>query len=352
VVLLCDDAPEGLPEPADAGVTVDACWRFDDPLTALRLVRAVRRHRPDVVLFNIQFASFGARKVAAALGLFTPALLRALRIPTVVLLHNLVDTVDLDAAGFTSNRTLARVLTALGRFLTRVVLRANRVAVTIPSYVEILQERYRADNVYLAPHGSFSEPEVADLAVPDRPRLLTFGKFGTYKRVEELIEAYRILIDRGHSGLELVVAGTDSPNSAGYLAGVASDNADLAGLRFTGYVPEEEVGAVFRSATLVVFPYTGTTGSSGPLHQAGEHGRAVVLPRIGDFLDLIAEEGFVGEPFEPGDASSLADAIEHLLVNTEHRDAMAEQNAIAAAGLPMAEVVDWHLLHLAHTCAA
>ncbi len=343
VVVLCDDSVDDVPAPL--GATVDRCWSFDSVANPIRLLLAVRRHRPDVVLFNIQFASFGAGKVPAALGLLTPALLRLTGTPTVVLLHNLVDTVDLDAAGFTSNRFVAKVLTGIGRLLTRTVLLAHRVAVTIPAYVDILRERYGATNVYLAPHGSFGEAEPAPTTVPDRPRLLAFGKFGTYKKVEDLVAAHRLLVEAGYD-LELVIAGTDSPNCPGYLAGVAEANQDLPGLSFTGYVAEDDVAGLFRSATAVVFPYTGTTGSSGPLHQAGEHGRAAILPAIGDFLDVIAEEGYAGEPFTPGDVDSLKDAIERLLVDPARRTVIATQNAAAAAGLPIGEVADLHLLHL------
>ncbi len=347
VVVLCDDSVEDVPAPL--GASVDRCWSFDSVTNPVRLWRAVRRHRPDVVLFNAQFATFGAKKVPAALGLFTPAILRFTGTPTVVLLHNLVDTVDLDAAGFTSNRLMARLLAAIGGFLTRVLLLADRVAVTIPAYVDILRDRYGADNVYLAPHGSFGDAEPAPTTVPARPRFLTFGKFGTYKKVDGLVAAYRMLVESGHADLELVVAGTDSPNCPGYLDDVARANQDLPGLTFTGYVAEDDVAGLFRSATAVVFPYTGTTGSSGPLHQAGEHGRAAVLPAIGDFLDVIGEEGYAAETFEPGDVLSLRDALERVLTDDVRRDAIAGQNAAAAAGLPIGEVADLHVLHLRAT---
>ena len=64
------------------------------------------------------------------------------------------------------------------------------------------------------------------------------GKFGTYKRIETLIDAFRIL-SAADPSTELVVAGSDSPNAAGYLAELARANDDLEGLTFTGYVPED-----------------------------------------------------------------------------------------------------------------
>jgi glycosyltransferase involved in cell wall biosynthesis len=120
---------------------------------------------------------------------------------------------------------------------------------------------------------------------------------------------------------------------------------DVPGIRFTGYVAEEEVPKIFRRAAVVVFPYTSTTGSSGVLHQAGDYGKAVVLPHIGDFAEVIAEEGYAGEFFEPLDAQSLADAIARVIDDPQRRQQLGEQNYAASRGLPIAEVVDWYLLH-------
>ena len=103
---------------------------------------------------------------------------------------------------------------------------------------------------------------------------------------------------------------------------------------------------IFNQAAAVVFPYSSTTGSSGVLHQAGEYGKAVVLPQIGDLAELISEEGYTGEFFNPSDPQSLADAIDRIIDHPERRIEMGRQNYLAAHGLPLAEVVDWYLLHI------
>jgi glycosyltransferase involved in cell wall biosynthesis len=239
----------------------------------------------------------------------------------------------------------------IGRLLTRIVLCAHRVVTTMPTYVEILRERYGAENVYLTPHGSFDEPLLDEQRVDERRRILAFGKFGTYKKVDDLIAAFRVMQTHllGYDDVELVIAGTDSPNAQGYLADVAEANRDLPNLRFTGYVAEEDVPRLFEEATVVVFPYTATTGSSGPLHQAGAHARAVVAPAIGDFVDLMAEEGFQARSFEPGNIGGLAGAIVGLLDDPAERERMGRSNQAAAVGLPLDEVADWHLCHLEAT---
>lgn len=352
VVLFADDTPDGPPTAID-GVSSHVCWTFNDWRNLFRIRRAVKRARPDAVLFNLQFATFGDRRIAGGLGLLAPALVKRMGIPTAVVLHNLVENVDMQDAGFASNKLVAKAMSLAGTVLTKLILRADYVALTIPRYVEMLRDKYAADNVLLAPHGAFEVIEQPDFGVPDGPRrLLAFGKWGTYKTVDVLLEAYRQLLARGgYDDLEVVIAGTDSPNSKGYLAQVAETCRDLPGVRFTGYVDEADVPELFSSAAVTVFPYTSTTGSSGVLHQAGSYGRAAVLPNIGDFAEVIEEEGFTGEYFDPADATGLADAIARVIDDPAHREEIGRRNFAAAAGIPISEVIDWHLIHLEHLIA-
>jgi len=346
VVVFADQTDAGVPTPID-GVKHRVSWRFNDPANPTRLLKAVRQARLDGVLINLQFATFGDTRIAGGLGLLTPALLSKAGVPTGVILHNLADNVDMADAGFADSKVMARFMSAAGRALTRTILQADYVALTIPRYVEFLQQSYGATNVLLTPHGSFEEIAEPHFGIPDGPRrILAFGKFGTYKTVDVLVDAFRLLMARGFEDVELVIAGTDSPNSPGYLAGVQAACQDLTNVEFTGYVEEEDVAPLFSAAAVTAFPYTSTTGSSGVLHQAGSYGRAAVLPAIGDFVEVIEEEGFVGQYFEPENAESLADALAKLLEDKGLTEEHGRRNYLASTGIPMAEVIDWHLLHL------
>lgn len=347
VVVFADETDEGPPLVIDGTESVVA-WKFNSLTNPVRLYRQIKRARVDAVLVNLQFATFGDTKVAGGLGLLVPMLLAKTGIPTGVILHNLVENVDMEDAGFTDSKVMAKIMSFAGRMLTRTILQSDYVALTIPRYVELLQEHYGATNALLTPHGSFEEITEPKFGIPkDGPRrILAFGKFGTYKTVDVLVDAFRQLIERGYDDIELVIAGTDSPNSPGYLAEVEAGCSDLDNVVFTGYVEEEDVPRIFESAAVTAFPYTSTTGSSGVLHQAGSYGRAAVLPAIGDFAEVIEEEGFIGLYFEPGDATSLADAIAKMLDDDMLVAEHGRRNFLASTGIPMSEVIDWHLLHL------
>jgi len=266
----------------------------------------------------------------------------------IVLLHNIMETIDLSKAGFGANPVMEHITRLGGDLFTRMLLSADMVAVTIPKYVELLEAKYKAKNVMLAPHGAFEDaPPPSIDPHPSVLRIMTFGKFGTYKRVEVLIDAFQLL--RHHlpdTSMELVIAGTDSPNAGGYLEQVRTRYATVPNIVYTGYVAESDVARIFSEATIVVFPYNSTTGSSGVLHQTGKLCASGSLPNLGDFAELIQEEGYTGEFFEPENAASLAAAIRRYWENPDKRRQDAMQNYLSSVGIPISEVVDWYLLHL------
>ena len=325
-------------------ITVRSCWTFNSYTNILNVTKAINQEQPDAVLFNLQFMKFGDKKMAAALGLMLPLVCKLKKIPNIVLLHNILEEVDLGSAGFTNNKIMQKIYGYIGSALTRLILQADTVAVTMQKYVDILEDKYGATNLKLIPHGTFEIPEEPDYKVPTSPmQIMTFGKFGTYKKVEGMIEAVALVRARTGLDLEVVIAGTDNPNVPGYLAQVQADYKHVPQVRFTGYVEEHDVPNLFNESAVVVFPYTSTTGSSGVLHQAGSYGKAVVMPDLGDLALLVQDEGYCGEFFESTSVDSLATAIENIVTNEPYRMALGKLNYQAATAHPMSQIADLYI---------
>ncbi|GAB7256561.1 glycosyltransferase [Polaribacter sp. OB-PA-B3] len=325
-------------------ITVKECWKFNSYTNVINVTKAINQTKPDAILYNLQFMKFGDKKVAAALGLTLPWVCKIKKIPTIVLLHNILEQVDLESAGFTSNKIAQKVYNFIGTSLTKLILKADLVAVTMDKYVVTLKNKYKKDSVKMIPHGTFEIPENPSQELPEGPmKIMTFGKFGTYKKVESMIEAVEIVRSQTGLDLEIVIAGTDNPNVPGYLDSVKKKYQNVPQLTFTGYVEEVEVAPLFLESAVVVFPYTSTTGSSGVLHQAGSYGRAVVMPNLGDLATLIIDEGYRGEFFEPDSVPSLVKAIKAIVTNDEHRKELGETNYEAATAFPMERITDIYL---------
>ena len=325
-------------------VTVKECWNFNDYTNVFKVNKVIASTKPDAVLFNLQFLKFGDKKIPAALGLMLPLLCKMKGIPTISLMHNIIEQVDLNNVGIISNKFFQKIYSGIGNLLTKLVLTSDVVAVTMGKYQTILENKYQSRNVALIPHGSVETPEEPDFTLPAGPKkILAFGKFGTYKKVEIMIDAIELIRRRTNQNLEIVIAGTDSPNTPGYLENVKKKYAHVDQLCFTGYVEEDNVPTIFEESAVVVFPYTSTTGSSGVLHQAGSYGKAVVLPELGDLSMLIKEEGYKGEFFNSKSVSSLADAIENILVHDSYREYLAKANYRAASAIPMSKVAKMYI---------
>ena len=346
LLLLTDKtkAPKQLDFENSDKVKVNECWSFNSYLSFFTILKTILKERPDAVLFNLQFLKFGSKKIPAAMGLMLPMLLRLIGISTIVLLHNIMEEVDLTKAGFSKGGLQKKIYSFIGTNLTKCLLKSDRVAVTIQKYVETLNEKYKAANVTLIPHGSFEMVKSPNFDLQPGPKkIMAFGKFGTYKKVEIMIEAAQQLRERINEEIEVVIAGTDSPNTPGYLDSVQKKYSHVKGVTFTGYVEENDVERIFTESTVVVFPYTATTGSSGVLHQAGSYGKAVVMPDLGDLALLVEDEGYKGEFFNPTSSSSLSLAIENILVNDSYRKELAVANYKAAKALSMERITEMYL---------
>lgn len=325
-------------------VFVSQCWDFNSYANFFKVAKSISKIKPDAILFNLQFLKFGDKKIPAAMGLMLPAYCRLKSIPTISLLHNILEQVDLENAGFTKNKVLQTTYSFIGTCITRFILRSHVLAVTISKYVNVLEKKYGARNIALIPHGAFETPPEPSYQLPDGPKqVMAFGKFGTYKKVEIVIEAVELVRARTNENIAIVIAGTDSPNTPGYLKAVQEKYKHVPQIRFTGYIPEEEVPIIFSQSAVSVFPYTSTTGSSGVLHQAGSYGNAVALPDLGDLSILVKEEGYVGEFFDALDAGSLAIAIEKILTDDSYRISLGKANYKAACSLPMSDITKIYL---------
>lgn len=339
--ILADKLPSTHVEPE--GFNVMRCWSFDDPTSSVRLMNALRRVKPDVVWFNLLFSTFGRNPVVAFGGLMTPLLARLTGRYTHVTLHHLMDTVELKDAGV-KHEGLYR---AAGAFATRMLLLSNSVSVLMPGYRQILNDKYGRDNVHLRAHGILARrPELPDFARRGNPehRILAFGKWGTYKRLELMIEAFEFLSAKIPNA-RLVIAGGDHPQASGYTESMREQCAGNPNIEFRGYVPEADLEELFQSSSVAVMPYSSSTGCSGVAHLACAYGVPIVCSDLADFRQMAQAEELAIDFYPPGSELGLANCLVGLLQDQNKQRVMAMQNFAAALRMTMPNVVQKYLRH-------
>jgi glycosyltransferase involved in cell wall biosynthesis len=339
VTILADQLDTTEPELDEFDVI--RCWSFDGLSNPVRLLKAIKDIKPDVVWFNLLFSTFGNNPFAAFAGLSIPAITRMSGTYTHITLHHLMDNVDLGHAGV----RFPRVYRTAGYIATRMLLMANSISVLLPAYRRTLMEKYRGENVHFRAHGILSarpEPPAFENRNNPEQRILAFGKWGTYKRLELLIEAFGDILKRCPNA-RLVIAGSNHPLTPGYVESVAERFKDSPYIRFTGYVAEEQIPELFSTASVMVMPYSSATGSSGVAHLACEYGVPIVCADIPDFREMGDDERLAIEYYETGNAGSLADTVVNLIEDEELQREMGEQNFSAALRQTMPQIIRQYL---------
>lgn len=348
IIVIADKYDDATPE-LDLGpkVEVRRVWRFNSPFAGFHILKALKTCKAEGALYNLQTASFGDSEIPAALGLLTPALSHKLSIPSGVIMHNLVEAVDLSKTNLASSPLRQKLVGTASYFVTKTMLMSGFMTVTLDSFWDILKDKYKAKNAFMVPHGSFptaSEEPVTPLE--DRSRkIVTMGKFGTYKRLERTIGAIQklngSLVD--DQKIKLVIGGSDHPATPGYLETLAAEHHADSNIIFHGYVAEEDVSNFFTQAKLAIFDYDSTTGSSGVLHQAAIYGTPAAYPMMGDFIDVTEREGLRGFNFQPLDQTALEKAIMKCLSESQTAQSYADNNIDISKGVTMGTVASIQL---------
>ena len=341
ITVLADEQPTPVQELA--GFDVVRTWQFNSLSNPLRILAKVRELKPDVVWFNLLFATFGNQlnPAAAFLGSLTPALVRAAGFQTHITLHHLMDHIDLEHAGVRN----PRLYRLAGWSATKALLLTNSVTVLLPAYRKTLIEKYGAKNAYFSPHGIFcSHPEPPDMTRRGNPehRLLAMGHWGTYKRLEMLMETFPQIAAQVPNA-KLVIAGCDHPMAPGYIESIANKYRHDPRIEFAGYVPEAEIPKLFRGISLLLMPYSSSTGSSGVAHQAAEYGIPIVCANIPDFREMAEQERLAIDFYEVDNGSSFVNRVVDLLKSPAKLAEMSLKNYQAAQRMTLPSIVSNYL---------
>lgn len=151
-------------------------------------------------------------------------------------------------------------------------------------------------------------------------RLLFFGKIRAYKGLEVFLQALSRL--RGRVDFRATVAGEFYIDELPFKRMVEAEGISDRVVWKDHYIPNEQVGPLFRDTDLVVLPYLDAT-QSGVVPLAFGFLKPVVVSDVGGLAEVVTE-GESGYLVPPGDSQALADAIE--LFNRDPRAASFEAN--------------------------
>lgn len=147
-------------------------------------------------------------------------------------------------------------------------------------------------------------------AGPRGQYLLTVSRLHPEKNIDNVLQAVKILRDRGSLLFDRYIIVGDGP-----LRSALEHSARRLGIgeivEFTGFVSTEGLDALYHDALLVVYlPLDETFGLVFP--EAGFHKKAVIGPNHGGPVEIV-RDGVTGLQVDPLDPAAIADVIERCL---------------------------------------
>ncbi len=197
-----------------------------------------------------------------------------------------------------------------------------------PEKIEVIYEG--ADEVF---HREFSETELATVRekyqLPEQ-FLFYVGSLEPRKNVISIVRALQYLRERGFAKMKLVLAGSKK-----WLAGELRDEIEKLGLGeavlFLGYVAEEEKAALFKLASVFVFPSL-YEGFGLPVLEALSVGCPTVASQNSSLPEITWDAALLVDPF---DQASINQAVCRAVSQSDLRAALKEK------GRRRAEAFSW-----------
>lgn len=157
-----------------------------------------------------------------------------------------------------------------------------------------------------------------------RPYILFVGTIEPRKNLDTLLDAYLDIPSSLRAEVELIVAGP-----AGWSARETHKRlrSGLPGVRYLGYIPEQDLPALMAGATVFAYPSL-YEGFGFPVAQALACGVPVIASNISSLPEVTADAAILIDPNSPED---IRTALERLLQSQSLREDLAGRGKIRAS---------------------
>lgn len=273
------------------------------------LNRMVMRWRPDIIHIHHPFPISLAALYAGCLH----------GVPVVATNHTIPECT---LFGLKNSRLYSPVRKAFSIHINTVLRSASAVATPTRTAAALLRDNGFTKHVQCISNGVDTQrfhPRTNDF-LDGVPVVLYTGRLDDDKGIETLIRAVPIVLARVQARFRIGGEGTDRER----LERLVIDMGLTQVVEFSGYVPEEELPDVYRSASLFAISSTVELQSISTL-EAMASGLPIVAANAGALPEIV-RPGVNGVLVEPGNANAFGEAIVVIIQNEIERRTMGLQS--------------------------
>lgn len=198
----------------------------------------------------------------------------------------------------------------------RHIMCSDDIIVLTKSFFDIVHDRYKFDysNIHYIPHGIMNidnDHECKHIPfIRGNVNYLFFGRIQSYKGLEIIVQAYKVLCQKYHNISLYIVGSGDMSDVKDELQ--SSPNIFV----YNEYIPDEDIKSYFTIPNLIcVLPYTDAT-QSGVIPVSFEFLVPVIASNTGGLMEQL-DDGNIGLLFENKDISDLISKMEMFITNNE-----------------------------------
>jgi glycosyltransferase involved in cell wall biosynthesis len=151
-----------------------------------------------------------------------------------------------------------------------------------------------------------------------KPYLLFVSQWRPHKGIVPLVEAYKILREKYEDDVELVVAGKVNKDFPEVIEKIEEVRKEIGGILTPGFVPEEDLPALYGGAIAFVLPSL-YEGFGIPPLEAMSAGLPVATSNISCMPEVLQDAAVY---FDPKDSHDIARALDKLINDEELRKEM------------------------------
>ena len=271
-----------------------------------RLLRLLRKNRPDIIHFQWLPLPLGDRWLLSQFRKMAP----------VVLTVHDTNPFNGDPSASIQSRGISACFTNVDRLIVHTKQGVNR----------LMASGVPADKIVVFPHGrSFdsllgSSPDPMDGILT----FVLFGKLKPYKGVDVLIEAFSRMPKNLQQQARVRIIGKPYMDMSGFYKAIqANAMQDRISIE-PGFIPDSEIPNLFGQGVVCVFPYR-ELETSGVLSQALAFGRPIIASKVGVFAETL-QDGLHGHLVLPGSVNELTLAMNHMVADRKFANACSSAN--------------------------
>ena len=148
------------------------------------------------------------------------------------------------------------------------------------------------------------------------PYIMAFSSLSAHKNLPRLVEAFHQIIDVVPHSLVLVGHMPENPEFRAKLEGAIGDR-----IKFTGYLPDDQVASLMKNASLFAFPSL-YEGFGLPILDAQHAGVPVTCSDVAALPEVAGDGAYL---FDPMSVDDIADALKACLVDHDLRASLIEK---------------------------